>query len=296
MLTCMGRFLIPLILWWAIAPVIATESSGERSPFTVSKDASPSVRGMESWSIVSPWQSGTNTVEVVVPSGFMQGRTYPVVYLLPVNAGTKGPWGHPLEEILKNGLADRYQAICVTPSFALLPWYGNNPDNPSVHQTEHLLKAVVPFVESRYPVNGTNYLVGFSKSAIGALGLALEHPVKFSGVAVFENWYGEPDSLQWETWGFKECHGTREAYDFWDPGHLVTRHAVELAAKPARITVIGGGPGPRPGVDQLMDLLRQKNIPHLEIWERSMGHRWDSGWLPLAMASLLRNEAPRQAP
>ena len=295
MLTCMGRFLIPLILWWAIVPVSATESSGERSPFTVSKDASPSMRGMESWSIVSPWQSGTNTVEVVVPSGYRRDRTYPVVYLLPVNAGTKGPWGHPLEEILKNGLADRYQAICVTPSFALLPWFGNNPDNPSVHQTEHLLKAVLPFVESRYPVNGTNYLVGFSNSAIGALGLALEHPVKFSGVAVFENWYGEPDSLQWETWGFKECHGTREAYDFWDPGHLVTRHAVELAAKPVRITVIGGGPGPRPGVDQLMDLLRQKNIPHLEIWERSMGHRWDSGWLPLAMASLLRNEAPRQA-
>jgi hypothetical protein len=219
-----------------------------------------------------------------------------VVYLLPVNAGTKGPWGHPLEEILKHGLADRYQVICVTPSFALLPWYGNNPDTPSVRQTDYLLNAVVPFVESRYPVNGTNYLVGFSKSAIGALGLALEYPGKFAGVAVFENWYGEPDSLQWETWGFKECHGTREAYDFWDPGHVVTRHAPELAAAPARITVIGGGPGPRPGVDQLMDLLRQKNIPHVEIWDRSMSHRWDSGWLPLALASLLRNDARSQTP
>lgn len=296
MIPCMGRVLIPLILLWVMASASASESSGVSAPCAVSKDPSPCLAGTESWSIISPWQSGTNTVEVVVPTGFTQGKTYPVVYLLPVNAGTKGPWGHPLEEILKHGLADRYQAICVTPSFALLPWYGNNPDNPSVHQTDHLLKGVVPFVESHYPVNGTNYLVGFSKSAIGALGLALEYPGKFSGVAVFENWYGEPDELQWDTWGFRECHGSREAYDFWDPGHLITRHAAEPAGTSARITVMGGGPGPRPGVDQLMDLLRQKSIPHREIWDRSMGHRWDSGWLPLAMASLFRNEPSRQAP
>ena len=144
MIPCMGRVLIPLILWWVMASASASESSGESAPYAVSRDPSPCLAGSESWSIVSPWQSGTNSVEVVVPSGYAQGSTYPVVYLLPVNAGTKGPWGHPLEEIIKHGLADRYQAICVTPSFALLPWYGNNSDNPAVHQTEHLLKAVVP--------------------------------------------------------------------------------------------------------------------------------------------------------
>lgn len=267
-------------------------SPGETSPYMVFRDASPPVAGTESWSMVSPWLSGTNPVEVLVPSDLAPGKTYPVVYFLPVNAGTKGPWGHPLEEMRRMGLADRYQVICVTPSFPLLPWYGNNPDNPSVRQTDHLVKAVVPFVESHYPVSGTNHLIGFSKSAIGAIGIALEHPEKFSGVAVFENWYGEPDERQWESWGFKECHGTREAYDFWDPSHVIARHSVELSQAPLRITVIGGGPGPRSGVEQLMDQLRQKNIPHLEIWDRSMGHRWDSGWIPLAMASLMRNPTP----
>jgi hypothetical protein len=37
-----------------------------------------------------------------------------------------------------------------------------------------------------------------------------------------------------------------------------------------------------------MGLLSQKGIPHVEIWDRSMVHRWDSGWLPLAVASLFR--------
>lgn len=226
-------------------------------------------------------------MEVLLPKRVDPSRRYPVIYCLPVNAGTKGEWGHPLTEASKAGLADRYQAIFVTPSFPILPWYGNNPSNALCRENDHVMKAVIPFIGSNYPVNGTNYLIGFSKSALGALSLAMDHADRFAGVAVFENWYGEPDALQWEQWGFKQCYGTRENYDHYDPAHLISLHAREWSEGPARITVLGGGPGVRSGVDQLLALLRQKGIPHMEIWDRSMGHRWDSGWLPMAVAALV---------
>jgi hypothetical protein len=35
-----------------------------------------------------------------------------------------------------------------------------------------------------------------------------------------------------------------------------------------------------------MGLLRDKSVPHVEIWDRSMSHDWRSGWMSLAVASL----------
>jgi hypothetical protein len=204
-----------------------------------------------------------------------------------------------LTEAIRCGLADKYQAIFVTPSFSVLPWYGNNPENPLFRQNDHITKAVIPFIQSHYPVqsgDGSSYLIGFSKSALGALSLFLNDTKEFKAVAVFENWFGQPNDLQWNTWGFKECYGTRADYDLYDPQLLIGNHAAEFAKGPSRITVLGGGPGPRAGVDQFMGLLRDKSIPHVEIWERSMIHDWRSGWMPLAAASLFATPGDAPAP
>jgi hypothetical protein len=263
----------------------------------VTRDPIAETPSVESWSIVSPYQQGTNKVEVLLPTHVEPTRKYPVVYCLPVNAGTRGNWGHPLTEAIRCGLADKYQAIFVTPSFSVLPWYGNNPDNPLFRENDHITKAVMPFIESHYPTldfnnvlspsqSSSNYLIGFSKSALGALALFFNNPEKFHSVAVFENWYGQPSDLQWSTWGFKECYGTRANFDLYDPQLLISKHAVDFDKGPSRITVLGGGPGVRIGVDQLMGVLRDKSVPHVEIWDHAMSHDWRSGWMPLAVASL----------
>lgn len=274
---------------------------------TVTRDHDGETPGVESWSIVSPYQQGTNKVEVLLPPHLDPNRKYPVVYCLPVNAGTMGNWGHPLTEAIRCRLADKYQAIFVTPSFTTLPWYGNNPENPLFRQNDHITKAVMPFIESHYPVldfysapspsqSSPNYLIGFSKSSLGALALFFNNPDKFRSVAVFESWYGQPNDLQWNTWGFKECYGTRANYDLYDPQLLIAKRAGEFANGPSRITVLGGGPGPRVGVDQLLGLLRDKSVPHIEIWDRTMSHDWRSGWMPLAVASLFAPPGDAPAP
>jgi hypothetical protein len=285
--------------WAAALPLFAfafcwTTAFAEEA-FDVTRDADAGVPGTESWSITSPFQEGTNKVEVLAPARLEPGRKYPAVYCLPVNEGTRGNWGHPLEEAKKHDLANRHQAFFVTPSFHLLPWYGDNPERPEVRQMSHLTRAVLPFVESRYPADPkARYAIGFSKSALGALGLFLNDLDGFRKVAVFENWWGVPNYEQWEKWGFAPCYGTRASFDAWNPQHLFDREKGRLSGGPPRVAVLLGGPGARIGVETLLCQLRDRKIPHVEIRDLSMGHTWTSGWLPLAAAALAP-EAPTPA-
>ena len=151
----------------------------KRQGISITRDSQGETPWVESWSIVSPYQQGTNKIEVLLPSRLEPMRQYPVVYCLPVNPGTKGNWGHPLTEAIRCGLAEKYQAIFVTPSFSSMPWYGNNPENPLFRENDHITKAVIPFIESHYPVDkggSRAHLIGFSKSALGALALFLNDP------------------------------------------------------------------------------------------------------------------------
>lgn len=255
----------------------------------ITPDATPETPGVLSWTVTSPYQEGPNKLEVLLPQPLKPGRKYPVVYCLPVNATTKGDWGHPLTEAIKLDLPNRHQAIFVTPAYAVLPWFGDNPQRPEMRQNQYLIDVVIPFIESQYPADATprgRYLVGFSKSGHGALGLFLRQPDFFSKVAVFENWWGVPNDEQWTQWGFATCYGTRENFDAYDPQLLIDKRKEQLAAGPTRIAVLLGGPGARLGVEGLLGKLRDRRIPHTEIRNAAMAHTWTSGWLPLAVAAI----------
>jgi hypothetical protein len=289
------KFLPTLVSLLLFLPLPLLASNPLPEGVHVTRDHHPETEGVESWLISSPYQTGTNRVEVLLPESFDPLHKYSVIYCLPVNAGTKGDWGHPLTEARREHLPDMYRAIFVCPSFPILPWYGNNCKQPLIRENDHLLKAVIPFIELHYPIrkNGqSRYLIGFSKSALGALSLFFRQEIPFAKVAVFENWYGNPNSKQWNTWGFKTCYGTRANLGLYNPRDVVARYGRQFSSGAARVAVLGGGPGKRVGVEKLMKQLRQMNIPHFEIWERGMSHRWTSGWLPLAVASLFTNPIP----
>jgi S-formylglutathione hydrolase FrmB len=276
---------------------------------TLTVDDRPGTAGTQSWTIASPYQQGANRLEFLLPDAALPdsappnhadpGRRFPVVYCLPVNDGIQGSWGHPLEVARRHDLANRFQAIFVCPAYAVTPWYGDNPARPEMRQSSYLTEVVVPVVEARLPALAEargRYLVGFSKSGHGALGIFLRHPERFAKVAVFETWFGLPDAAQWEGWGFSACYGTRESYDAWNPQRLIDERKQELARGPTRIVVLNGGPGARLGVEQLLAQLRDRAIPHALIADRSWGHAWGSGWLPLAVAALLADRDVPAAP
>ncbi len=281
--------LFPLLLLAAIGVTFAF-SPAQAEPWHATRDAEPGVPGTESWTFTSDFQAGDNKVEVLLPDPLIAGRRYPVVYLLPVNAGTHGDWGHPLEEALRHNLANRHQVILVTPSFAVLPWFGDSTIDSTLRQNRHVSEAVVPFVDAHYPTLATargRALIGFSKSALGALQLYVLEPDKFGAAAVFENWWGVPDEKQWREWGFATCYGTRETFDALNPATLLVRERATLIAAKRPLAVLIGGPELRLGTESLILTLRQHGIPHTELRNSVWKHTWQSHWLPPALAALL---------
>ena len=276
-----------------ILMTVATAWAGEPPlppGVTVTSDAQPETPGVASWTVTSPYQQGANKVEYLLPDPVSPGKRYPVVYCLPVNPGTAGKWGHPLTVARELGLANRHQVILVTPAYDAWPWFGGNPQRPEFRQSDYLTEVVIPLVEARLPALAEprgRFLLGFSKSGHGALGILLRHRADFAQVALFETWFGQPNAKQWTEWGLDNCYGTRESYDAWNPQNLLDAQRAELVAEPSRITVLNGGPGARLGVEQLLAQLRDRKIPHTLIANPAWGHTWTSGWLPLALTAML---------
>ena len=109
----------------------------------------------------------------------------------------------------------------------------------------------------------------------------------FDQVAIFDSYQGQPTQEQWNTWGFADTYGTRENFDRYDPPRLLDQQKQVLQKCPRRITLIGGGPGVRVGVDWYRTKLEDYQIPHIYVHGTNMPHTWYSGWLPLAVAGMV---------
>jgi hypothetical protein len=272
----------------AVGPALGDDAALPGVTLTVDDQAQ--TPGVQSWTVTSPFQQGGNRIEFLLPSHRDPARRYPVVYCLPVNDGTQGKWGHPLTVATQHELADRLNVILVCPAYAITPWFGDNPMRPEVRQSSYLTEVVVPLVEARLPALAearSRYLVGFSKSGHGALGIFLRHLDRFAKVAVFETWFGQPDASQWAGWGFVDCYGTRESYDAWNPQRLIDEQKALLAKGASRIVVLNGGPGARFGSEALLAQVRDLHVPFTHIADGGWSHTWGSGWLPLAVTALL---------
>lgn len=84
---------------------------------TITLDPAGLRPGTSCYTATGSHQRGPNKIEVLVPDDLETGRSYPVVYLLPVNTGTDGPWGCGIAEARRGDLHNRHRAIFVAPAF-----------------------------------------------------------------------------------------------------------------------------------------------------------------------------------
>jgi S-formylglutathione hydrolase FrmB len=276
----------------------ATADTPASMPTKVTKITpdSPSVNaGIRSYTVDCAYQKGPNELEVLLPDDYSPQKRYPVIYMLPVNVGTTGPWGSSVVEAQKNSLQNRFGAIFVAPAYDTVPWFGDNPLRPEIRQNSYITDVVVPFVDKEFSTQAEKgrYLIGFSKSGLGAWSLFLMHLDQFTGVAIFDSYQGQPTQQQWNTWGFADTYGTRENFDLYDPLILLEKQRAALQKDPCRITILGGGPGARVGVDLYRAKLADMKIPYVYIQGADMPHTWTSGWLPMAAAAMLFPPTPK---
>jgi S-formylglutathione hydrolase FrmB len=256
----------------------------------IEKDAQSINAGIASYTVSSAYQKGPNALEVLLPDNFSRDKKYPVIYVLPVNTGTKGNWGSGIVEMQKANLHNIYNVICVAPAVDSEPWYGDNPDNPKVRQSAYVLDVVIPFIDREYPTIAEakgRMVLGFSKSGLGAMSLFLRNLETFGKVAVFDAATGPASQEIFKTWGFAESYGTRENFDNYDPLLLLEKAAPILKGGSRRIVMMAGGPGSRLGVDMMVTHMQDGNIPFVYILGSNMGHSWNTGWLPIAAGALM---------
>ncbi len=276
-----------LSLIFPYTPALAAADISKPASITLDKQSvNPGIR---SYTVVCDYQKQPNELEVLLPDDYSKDKRYPVVYMLPVNTGTTGQWGSSIVEAKKANLQNQYQMIFVAPAYDTVPWFGDNPLHPETRQNSYITDVVVPFIDKEFSTIKEaqgRCLIGFSKAGLGAWSLFLMHLDLFDQVAVFDSFLGPPTEEQWTKWGFIDTYGTRENYDHYDPLILLEKQKAILQNCPRRITLLGGGPGSRVGVDLYHTKLQDCKIPYIYIQGSYMEHNWYSGWLPLAVAGM----------
>ncbi len=271
-----------LVILAAVLPACADE------PATIS----PAVRndsGILTHDVTSAYQAGVTQVRVLLPREQAAGTRFPVIYVLPVEAGRETRYGDGLVEMQKHELADKHRAIFVAPSFSHLPWYADHPTDLTIRQESYFLKVVVPLVEANYPAiaePSARLLLGFSKSGWGALVLLARHPDTFGSAAAWDA------PLMMDRPGLYrsgEIFGTPENFERYHLARLMRERAPALGQN-HRIILLGYGSFRQPH-QQFHALLEALQVPHEYRDGPERTHDWHSGWCSEAVELLLRRDS-----
>jgi S-formylglutathione hydrolase FrmB len=233
----------------------------------------------------SPYQTGTTHIRVLLPDKLEKEKRYPVVFVLPVEAGTEKRYGDGLREVKKQSLHNKLQAVFVAPTFSHLPWYADHPTKAEVRQEAYFLKVVVPFIEKTYPVQaeaGGRLLLGFSKSGWGAFSLLLRHPEVFGKAAAWD----APLTLDGPgRYGSGDIFGTPENFEKYQFTKLLQARAATLQ-KEKRLILLGYG-NFRDQHEQAHALMDKLKVAHEYRDGPARKHDWHSGWVAEAAGILL---------
>lgn len=268
-----------MVVLFALLPARAEEVAADVSAVKSGGD------GILIHEVKSPYQAGTTQIRVLLPDPLDKTKHYPVVYVLPVEAGNEARYGDGLTEVKKNDLPNRYKAVFIAPTFSQLPWYADHPSDPEVRQESYLLSVVLPYVEKNYPVRndaGGRLLMGFSKSGWGAFSLLLRHPELFGKAAAWD----APLMMAWPSkYGSVPIFGTKENFEQYQISALLNKRAGDLG-KDKRLIMMGYG-NFRGETDAAHALMDQLNISHEFVAGAQRKHEWGSGWVPEAVKLLL---------
>ena len=150
-----------------------------------------------------------------------------------------------------------------------------------------MTKDLVPWVQKNLATTGNeqNWLIGFSKSGIGAQDLLLKHPDIFTLAA---SWDFPADMSSYDQYGSSaaESYGTDANFQ---ANYRLTTAFINGHKGPFlnndRIW-IGDYSAFQTDISDYDSLLTSEGIDHSTETPQYMAHRWDSGWVPIALAAL----------
>jgi hypothetical protein len=266
--------------------------------------AGTDANGVQYYDFTSPDNGGgTHVLRVLTPTHPAAGVPHNFLYVLPVEPEQGTTFGDGLETLRGLDAQDKYNLTIIEPSFAIDPWYADNPTDPSLQYETFMADDLVPWVTQNFSVSsGTtgpfsplsqheqNWLIGFSKSGLGGEDLILKHPDVFSVAA---SWDFPADMASYSDFdsSSEDEYGTDANFQ---ANYRLTPSF--LAAHKAPFTTqnrlwIGGYEVFQSDMTDYDQLLTSEGIQHSTEVPTEMAHRWDSGWVPLALSGLSADSA-----
>jgi hypothetical protein len=233
---------------------------------------------------------GPQILRVLRPTNPAPGVAHNFLYVLPVESGLNSSFGDGLETLRSLNAQNQYNLTIIEPTFGTDPWYADNPTDPNIQYETFMTKDLVPWVTQNLATTGNeqNWLIGFSKSGIGGQDLILKHPDLFTLAA---SWDFPADMSSYNQFGSNSAAGYGTDANF-QANYRLTTAFVDAHKAPFvsnnRIW-IGGYSLYQTDDSDYDNLLTSEGILHSTETPTGVAHRWDSGWIPSALAALYQD-------
>jgi S-formylglutathione hydrolase FrmB len=279
-----------LLLLAFVVPMISTSQLILAEEVTTISPATTDADGFLVHQIKSIHQAGPTELRMLLPDDLQPEERFPVVFVLPVEAGRKVHYGDGLTEVRKHDLHNKYRAIFAAPTFFHLPWYIDHATDPKLQQETYFIEDVVSFVLKNYPASedrSGRLLLGFSKSGWGAVSLLLRHPDLFERAAA---WDAPFMMQQLGKYGTTPIFGSEAVLDEYE-----LSIAIKKLAEPEQLDhrlIITGYGGFRTEHEQFHALLEARGVEHIYRDGPKRKHDWHSGWVAEAVGLLFEKPEP----
>ena len=264
--------------------------SGQNAGFQVSPAGTDS-QGVKSYNVISANNGyGPQTIRVLTPTNPAAGVAHNFLVVLPVESGLGSTFGDGLATLESLNAQNQYNVTIIEPTFAIDSWYANNPNDPNLQYETFMTQELVPWIKQNLATTGNEqtWLIGFSKSGIGGQDLILKHPDVFTLAA---SWDFPADMATYDGLGSDPAanYGTDANYQ---ANYRLTSAFVDAHKGPFltnnRIW-IGGYSLYQQDMSDYNAILNAEGIAHSTETPTPVSHRWDSGWMPMAIAALYQD-------
>jgi hypothetical protein len=259
--------------------------------------------GVASYSFTSPDDGyGTHVLRVLAPTNPAPGVPHNFLYVLPVEPELGTTYGDGIDTLRSLDAQDKYNLTIIEPAFPTDPWYADNPNDQNLHYETFLTQDLVPWVTQNLALPAAsqpfaplatheqNWLIGFSKSGIGAVDLLLRHPDVFALAAA---WDFPADMSGYDQFGSSSANEYGTDANF-QANYRLTRSFVDAYKTPfltSNRIWIGSYDIFQSDMADFDALLTSKGVAHTTEAPTLMAHRWDSGWVSSALSAMSQDGA-----
>ena len=252
--------------------------------------AGPDIQpGVVDYNFTSPFDSGSEVIRVLKPTDPAPGVAHNFLFTLPVAGGVDDQtFGDGLDTVAALGAENTYNLTVIEPSFPNDPWYADT-DNPSMRYETFMTTQLEPWVRAMLSTSGheQSWLLGFSKSGIGAQDLILKHPDLFTLAASWDfpaemsasTEYGDSAVGYGTDANFQANYRLTPAFLAAHRGPFTTRNRIWIGS----YAVFAWD------VAEYSTLLTSLGIQHTTETPTQIPHAWASGWVPAALAALYQD-------